>query len=173
MPYSDGFGKEVVIVGDDQNKERILPFSPPPMAAPSAKKPQSMTPKKKVSSKKQLRDAKREQKSPISVRSLISGLLILIATAIAVTAVISPSLLGKITSGEFVRNTETCKVTELNSSIFFDTTCGKFEWNKERYPGSPITKLKKGETYTFESVGLRVEPAQVFPYITNYHKAKG
>ena len=158
----------------EPNKEGSsnLPFSAPPsykaMSAPA--KPSLKAPKKTTSSRKQLKNAKRSNRSSISVRGLITGLLILIATTIAVTAVISPSLLNKIASGEFIQVSQTCKIKETNKTLFFDTTCGKFEWDTDRQPGDPSSKLVEGETYTIKSVGLRIGPAQVFPKVITYDK---
>lgn len=160
---------------NDKNMGSRLPFSPPPISrAPiEAPRPIESSDRKTISSKKQLRRAKKNRKSAVSVRNLFTGLFLLIVTVSAATAIMFPGMLTKIVSGEFIVNQETCKVTEINSSMFFDSSCGKFEWDKEGQPGSPSAKLKKGKTYTFESVGLRIEPAQVFPYVKNYEEVKG
>lgn len=147
-----------------------LPFSPPVMGAPSQPKKGNQGTKSPISTKKQLKNAKKNQKPPISVRGLIGGLVILIATAIAVTAVISPNILGKVASGEVIVNTETCKVVQINSSNFFDTTCGKFEWNPDRQPGSPKANLVKGETYTIKASGVRFGLGHMFPSVITYDK---
>jgi len=153
-------------------KTSNLPFTPPVSRVPVTPSKKGSQSKKPISPKQQLRNAKRSKnKSPISVRSLITGLAILIATSVAVTAVISPGLLSKLVSGELIENTSICKVTEMNSSIFFDTTCGKFEWDTARQPGTPSAKLVKGETYTFKSIGVRIGPAHMFPKIVSYEQS--
>lgn len=124
-----------------------------------------------ISSKKQLKKAKKTKRSAISVRGLITGLFILIATAIAVTAVTSPDILTKITAGEIIERTEICTITETNASLYFDTTCGKFEWNTVRQPGTPKNNLVEGETYRIESSGVRIGIAKQFPSVIAYDKA--
>ena len=159
-------------MSDESKKGSKAPFTAP--MSPARAAPQTNKGKKRVkpiSNRKQLRKAKKNQKSAISVRSLFTGLFILIATSIAVTAVISPGLLNKVASGELIESTETCKVEELNTSLFFDTSCGKFEWDTNRQPGTPITKLVKGQSYTIKSSGIRIAPAQVFPHVISYEKA--
>lgn len=150
-----------------------LPFTPPP-ARPAPTKAPIMKPEAKtpISNKKQLKNAQKNQKRPISVRSLITGLFILIATAIAVTAVISPDLLNKVASGEVITKTETCKVKETNSSYFFDTSCGRFEWDKDRQPGTPKEKLVEGETYTIKASGFRIGIARMYPSVMTYEKVE-
>jgi hypothetical protein len=158
-------------VSNEPKKVSDLPFSAPVRRNPAQTPKKGKSPIKAPSNRQQLRKAKKNPKSAISVRSLMAGLFILIATSVAVTAVISPSVLTKIVAGEFVETSDTCTVIELNSTIFFDTTCGKFEWNAERQPGTPSAHLVEGETYTFTSIGIRVEPARVFPSMLTYEKA--
>lgn len=171
VPHNDNTGlwKENLRVSNEPRKGSNLPFSPPVSVTPQTHSKNSPQ-KKLISDKKQLKNAKKDRKSAVSIRSLVMGLIILIATSIAITAVISPSLLGKIASGDFAVKTETCTVTEINSSLFFDSTCGKFEWDSDRQPGTPATKLVEGETYSFSSKGLRIGPARVFPVITTFEK---
>lgn len=168
-------------MSDELKKGSGLPFSPPVMRESSnlpfkppvmntLSQPAKASQASPISAKKQLKNAKKNQKPPVSVRGLIGGLLILVATAIAVTAVISPDILNKITSGEVIVNTETCKVTELNSSNFFDTSCGKFEWNTERQPGNPKANLVKGETYTIKASGVRFGLGHMYPSVITYSK---
>jgi hypothetical protein len=143
------------------------PFSNAPAQAPSKKYQGPRTP---TSNRKQLRNAKKNPKRPISVRGLITGLFILIATSIAVTAVTSPDILSKVAAGEIVQRTEICVVTEINSSNYFDSSCGKFQWNPDRQPGTPKTKLVEGDTYTIKSSGLRFGMAKMFPSVVAYEK---
>lgn len=147
-----------------------LPFKPPVITTLSQPAKVSQGSKSPISSRKQLKNAKKNQKPPISVRGLIGGLLILIFTAIAVTAVISPNILNKVASGEVIVNTDTCKITQTNSSNFFDTSCGKFEWNTERQPGSPKANLVKGETYTIKASGFRFGLGHMYPSVITYEK---
>lgn len=166
-------------MSDEPKKASNLPFSPPvsrhipftpPTPSPAPAKGKNAK-KKPTSSRKQLKNAKKNPKHPISVRALITGLFILITTSIAVTAVISPDILSKIAAGEIVERTETCLVEEINSSIFFDTSCGKFEWDSERQPGTPSTALVEGETYLIKSSGIRFGFAQAFPSVMSYEVA--
>jgi hypothetical protein len=147
-----------------------LPFTPPVMSAPVQSQKGNQGPKSPISNKKQLKNAKKNQKRPISVRGLITGLFILIITAVAVTAVISPDILNKVANGEVIVNTQTCKVVEINSSHFFDTSCGKFEWNAERQPGSPKKNLVEGETYTIKASGFRFGLGHMYPSVITYEK---
>lgn len=150
-----------------------LPFTPPPPRPVPTKapinKPEIKTP---ISNKKQLKNAKKAQKRPISVRGLFTGLFILVATAVAVTAVISPDILNKVASGQVITKTETCKITETNSSYFFDTDCGRFEWDKDRQPGTPKEKLIEGETYTITASGFRAGIAHMYPSVMTFNKVE-
>lgn len=176
-------GRIVFTLSDEPKKGSGLPFSPPVMSqgsnlpftppvinAPVKTSKGNQGSTSPISSKKQLKNAKKAQKRPISVRGLITGLFILIATAIAVTAVMSPDILNKVASGEVIVSTETCKVKEINSSNFFDTDCGKFEWNEVRQPGSPKKNLVEGETYTIKASGLRFGMARMYPSVISYEK---
>lgn len=167
-------------MGDEQNREPIkkLAFTPPTFV--DAPKPDSnqktkgkSKPKKPYSTRKQIRRAKKTYKLPISARRLFVGVFVLLLAATTATAIFAPEKLETIASGEFIKNTETCTVTEMNSSNFFDTTCGKFEWRDEIPPATlPMDELVVGQSYTFESVGLRIGPAQVFPHVTSYTLAE-
>lgn len=169
-------------MSDEPKKASNLPFSPPvpgknshipftpPIASPAPAKGRNAK-RNPTSSRKQLKNAKKNSKHPISVRALITGLFILIITSIAVTAVISPDILSKIASGEIVERMETCVVEEINSTNFFDTSCGKFEWDTERQPGTPSTALVEGETYLIKSSGIRFGLAQQFPSVMSYEVA--
>ena len=157
----------------EQKKSSGLPFSPPPGYTGASARPENKPAVQKLS-KKDLKKAKRASRgprAPISVRGLIGGLVILIGCTVAVTAVISPSLLNKIMSGQIIQSTDTCKVIETNSTDYFKTSCGVFKWNPERLPGHPEDKLIEGHIYTFNSVGIRIAPAQVFPILQSYVEA--
>lgn len=159
-------------MSDDVNKGSKMPFSAPPaMAAPPNIDPKYKGPKTPISNKKQLKNAKKKKpKSAIGVRSVLTGLFILAVTSIAVTAVTSPQTLGKFAAGEIIERTETCLVTETNASLYFDTDCGKFQWNSDRQPGTPSTKLAEGSTYTIKSTGIRIGMAKLFPSVVAYEK---
>lgn len=159
---------------DDPRKGTVAPFIKPnaaPAPIPEIETKYKLK-SKGISARKQLRNAKKDRKSPISVRRLFSGLAILAVTSIAVMAVTSPETLNDITSGEILKSSETCTITEINSSIFFDTSCGKFEWDTQRQPGSPSENLVEGDAYNIESVGFRIAPAKVFPSLVTYEPAE-
>lgn len=153
-------------------KSSNLPFTPIPMstANPPAKTTKLKTGTKGYSKRKQIKMARKDDvKQPVSVRRVLLGIVILLAITITGLAIFAPHKLEAAASGEFLTKTETCTVTETNSSNFFDTTCGKFEWKDELEPVTfPQDELVEGETYTFESIGLRIAPAQVFPTIQSY-----
>lgn len=161
-------------MGDEQKKKSSLPFSAPVSNTPAKPTVHFSTGSragkriKPKSTRKQLKEAKKNPKSALNVRRLVVGLLILVATAGTVTAITSPQLISKVVSDGIINRTEVCEVTEVNVSAFFDTTCGRFEWDAEKTPGSPSANLVEGVTYTFTSSGLRAAPVKLIPSIDSY-----
>lgn len=161
-------------MADERNqKSSNLPFTPIPVSPAKSSSGGKQLKSKGYSQRKQLKRAKKtNDKLPINVPRVALGLVILLVISATATAIFAPQKLEAIVSGDFLEKTETCTVTETNSSNFFDTTCGKFEWKDDLAPVTfPQNELVEGETYVFESVGLRIGPAQVFPSVLSHTPA--
>lgn len=160
----------------DEGKKKNLPFSTPTQMRNSASKANTpiyqVSTKKPATSRQMKKSAKKEVKGAISVRRIFGGFFILMMLAVVIYCILVPKTIPDLLSGEFANKTEICKVTETNPSYFFDTDCGRFEWNKESKPGSPKDNLVVGETYEFKSSGLRFKIASTYPLMNSYQLVK-
>ena len=126
---------------------------------------------KPASRRKQLKAAKKNHRGALNLRRWFTGLFLLALVGTILYLVFNPSVVGMVLSGEVFNRTQTCTVTKVNPSNFFDTSCGVFYWDDQVVLGSPSANLGEGQTYMISSSGVRIPVFSMFPTVQSIQPA--
>lgn len=160
---------------DDEKRDSVAPISNYGVSTPT--KASSYTPLntsvlktgkgKPVSKRRKLKDAKRTHRGALNLRRWFTGIFLLATVGLILYLVWNPSAVGMVLSGEVFERTQTCTVTKVNPSMYFDTSCGVFYWDDQITLGSPSANLSEGANYQITSAGVRIPVLSLFPTVQN------
>jgi len=142
-------------------------FNPAPTRSAGVKPKTNLSaPKKFTSKRKRLKNAEKTQKGAFNLRRFFGGLLILIVLGAAFYAFTNQSQVKSWFDGKALQKTQACTVTRLNTTYYFETSCGTLQWDVDALKGgTPAQNLAIGKKYSFVTEGLSIPIAGNFPEV--------
>lgn len=174
----------------DQKRESYAPIAIPPsftssVPARSLKNPAKnnyTAPKRYTSKKERRKRAGKTQKGALNLRRIVTGSIILFILGTIFYLFTNPTVLPNIISGEVFNKEQTCTVTRTNTTMFFETDCGRFEWdgallsgedpNAVLLSGEPSSALTVGSSYLFHTSGFAIPIAGTYPKVHAWEPAQ-
>jgi len=158
----------------DERSESRAPIQAPPSfsktptrSAGNRVRAPIQAPKRMTTKRKRRKLAGQTQKGALNLRRVATGFVILIAISLGFYLFVNPQTIPDLLSGKYFEGSETCTVTRTNTTNFFETDCGRFEWDTEALQGgSPAANLTVGQSYKFESTGVSIPISQTYPRVT-------
>jgi hypothetical protein len=122
--------------------------------------------KKKLNSKRKKKKMSRKtQRGALNLRRVFTGFLIVLGMVLGFYLFTNPQTVPSIMNGSFFDRSEVCTVTRTNTTMFFETSCGRFEWKADNVSGSPAANLVEGTAYKFTTHGTSVPISGVYPEV--------
>lgn len=158
---------------EEQKRESHAPIVIPPKFTTSVPerslknpvKKDYRAPKRYTSKKQRRKRAGKTQKGALNLRRVVTGFILLLIMGTSFYLFTNPAVLPSIISGDAFNNEDTCVVTRTNSTMFFETDCGRFEWDGTLLEGNPAAALTVGTSYVFHSSGFAVPIAGTYPKV--------
>jgi uncharacterized protein HemX len=157
----------------EEKKQSSAPIRTPPTFNPTPTKSAGVkpkvdlsAPKKFTSKRKRLKNAEKTQKGAFNLRRFFAGLFILLALGAAFYAFTNQAQVKSWFSGKALQKTQSCTVTRVNTTNYFETSCGTLQWDVDALKGgAPSQSLAVGKTYDFVTEGVSIPIAGSFPEV--------
>jgi hypothetical protein len=155
----------------DEKKESRAPITRPPSYSTVPTKQAGRlaeknlkAPKRAASKRKKYNKAKRVQRGALHLKRVFMGLTLLLLMIAGFYFFTNPAAFNDLREGRWFDKTEDCTVSQVNTTAFFETSCGEFEW---AIPGSmPNSVLVEGQAYRFQHHGFAIPIAGRFAQVT-------
>lgn len=123
------------------------------------------------SKRKRKRKAGKTTRGALNLRRVAAGVAIFLIVCSGLYIFFNPEFVPNVLSGKAFENTDTCTVSDTNTTLFFETDCGVFKWDSTNLPGAPEQELNEGGSYVFHSVGFRIPILGVYPDVIAFEPA--